>query len=330
MISLRDHGWIAVMDDVERIARRLKPQDVRVLIAVVEAGSMHKAAERLRTSQSAISRSIADLEQSVGVRLLERSRHGIEPTPYGRVLVKRGVAAFDEFREGVKDIKFLADPSAGELRIGCPEAMASGPVLAVIEELARQHPRLVFRLVTGSILVLYPALAARHVELIISPAPGTIPEEHVNVGSLFEDNALVMAGVQSPWARRRRIELEELVNEPWTLPAPGGSLSIIVEAAFRARGLAPPAAAVVTESSNVRNRLAATGRFLTVFSEYSLRFPRTDQAQLGPSLKALPVELPGARRTVKVVNLKNRSLSPLAELFIDRLRAVTKPLANGK
>ena len=86
------------MDDIERIERRLKLHDMRVLIAVVEAGSMHKAAERLRTSQPAISRSISDLEQSIGVRLLDRSPRGIRPTPYGRVLVKRGVAAFDEFR----------------------------------------------------------------------------------------------------------------------------------------------------------------------------------------------------------------------------------------
>jgi DNA-binding transcriptional LysR family regulator len=313
------------MDDIERIARRLKLHDMRVLIAVVEAGSMHKAAERLRTSQPAISRAIADLEHSVGVRLLERSSRGIEPTQYGRVLIKRGVAAFDEFRQGVKDIKFLADPSAGELRIGCTEAMAAGPVLAVIEELTRQHPRLVFHLVTGSILILYPALAARTVELVISPALGPIAEEHVNVGGLFEDNAVVMAGAQTRWARRRKIELEELVNEPWTLPPPGSTLGIIVEAAFRARGLPPPAAAVVAESSNIRNKLVATGRFLTVFSEYSFRFPGID-----PSLKALPVELPGARRTIKIVSLKNRALSPLAELFIDRMRAVTKPLAKGR
>src|SRR5262245_59382170 len=238
-----------IMDDIERIARRLKLHDMRVLIAVVEAGSMHKAAERLRTSQPAISRTIADLEQSLGVRLLERSPHGIEPTPYGRVLVKRGATAFDEFRQGVRDIKFLADPSSGELRIGCTEAMAAGPVLAVIEQLTRQHPRLVFRLLTGSILILYPALAARNVELVISPAPGAIAEEHVNVGSLFEDNAFVMAGVESRWARRRRIRLEELVNELWTLPPPGSSLGMIVEAAFRAPGVPPPAATVVAESS---------------------------------------------------------------------------------
>ena len=313
------------MDEIERIARRLKLHDMRVLIAVVEAGSMHKAAERLRTSQPAISRTMADLEHALGVRLVERSPHGIQPTQYGRVLVKRGVAAFDEFRQGVKDIKFLADPSAGELRIGCNEAMAAGPVLKVIEELTRQHPRLVFHLVTGSIVILYPALAARTVELVISPALGTIAEEHVNVGSLFEDNAFVMAGVQSRWARRRRIDLEELVDEPWTLPPPGSTLNNVLAAAFRARGLAPPEATLVAESSHVRNRLVATGRFLTVFPGYSLRFPGID-----PALKALPVELPGVRRTVNIVTLKNRALSPLAELFIDRLRAVTKPLTKAK
>jgi DNA-binding transcriptional LysR family regulator len=245
------------------------------------------------------------------------------------VLTKRGVAAFDEFREGVKDIKFLADPSSGELRIGCTEAMAAGPVLAVIEELTLQHPRLVFRLVTGSILVLHPALAARQVELVISPAPD-IPEEYVNVGTLFENKHLVMAGAQSRWARRRRIRLEDLVDEPWALPPPGSTQGLIVEAAFRAHGLPPPAVTVVAGSSNVRNRLAATGRFLTVFPEYSLRFPRTDHARIGPSLKALPVELSGARRTMKIITLKSRSLSPLAELFIDRKRAVTKPLAKAK
>ena len=312
------------MDDIERIARRLKLHDMRVLLCVVEAGSMHKAAERLGTSQPTISRAIADLEHLLGVRLLERSPRGIEPTQYGRVLIKRGVAAFDEFKQGVKDIKFLADPSAGELRIGCTDAMAAGPVLAVIEQLTRQHPRLVFHLVTGAIGTLYPALAERNVELVITGAVGAIAEEQTNVGNLFEDNVVVAAGVQSRWARRRRIKLDELVNEPWTLPPHDSAMGAILVEAFRARGLPPPAATVVA-SSNIRSKLVATGRFLTVSAEFALTLPGRD-----PSLKALPVELPGARRTHRIIGLKNRSLSPLAELFIDRMRALAKPLAKGK
>src|SRR5215831_972698 len=116
------------MSPIERIERRLKLHDMRVLMSVVQAGSMGKAAERLGTSQPAISRSIADLEHALGVRLVDRSRRGIEPTAYGRALIRRGTAVFDELRQGVKDIEFLADPTAGELRIGTTEAIAGAIV----------------------------------------------------------------------------------------------------------------------------------------------------------------------------------------------------------
>ena len=127
------------------------------------------------------------------------------------------------------------------------------------------------------------------------------------------------------WARRRKIKLDELVNEPWALPPDGSAVGAIILETFRASGLAPPAATVVAESAILRSRLLATGRFLTVLPEFSLTLPVKD-----PSLKALPVELPGARRTMRMLSLKNRSLSPLAELFIDSLRALTKPLAKRK
>ena len=94
--------------------------------------------------------------------------------------------------------------------------------------------------------------------------------------------------------------------------------------AFRAQGLPPPTATVVADS-NLRNRLLVTGRFLTVFAEFALKLPGSD-----PSLKTLPVELPGARRTQRIISLKNRSLNPLAELFIDSMRALVKPLAKQR
>ena len=92
---------------------------------------MSKAAALLNTTQSAISRSIADLEQTIGVRLLDRGPQGVEPTQYGRALLKHGVVAFDELKQGVKNIEFLADPAAGEVRIGCNPFLAASFVSAV-------------------------------------------------------------------------------------------------------------------------------------------------------------------------------------------------------
>ncbi|HEX2336894.1 MAG TPA: LysR family transcriptional regulator, partial [Hyphomicrobiaceae bacterium] len=102
------------MDEFGRIERRLSLHDLRVLMVVVQAGSMGKAAKLLATSQPAVSRSIGELEQALGVRLLDRSAQGIEPTPFGHALLKRGAAVFDELLHGIKDIRFLSDPTTGE------------------------------------------------------------------------------------------------------------------------------------------------------------------------------------------------------------------------
>jgi len=95
------------MDEIERVERRVKLQDVRTLILVAQTGSMGKAAKRLATSQPAVSRAIADLEHALGVRLLDRGPHGIEPTQYGRAIIARGIAVFDELRQASRISNFF-------------------------------------------------------------------------------------------------------------------------------------------------------------------------------------------------------------------------------
>ena len=125
----------------DRIGRRLRLHDLHVLMAVVQAGSMNKAAALLNTGQSAISRSISDLERTIGARLLDRTPQGVTPTDYGRALLAGGAAMFDDLRQAVKNIEFLADPTAGEVRIGSTIPLAASFVYAVIERLSRRYPR---------------------------------------------------------------------------------------------------------------------------------------------------------------------------------------------
>src|ERR1700704_1276129 len=106
-------SMIAPKPGRERVGRRLKLRDLRILMTVVECGTMGKAAERLAISQPVVSKAIADMEHALGVRLLDRSQRGVEPTPYGRALIKRGIAIFDEMRQGIEEIEFLSDPTAG-------------------------------------------------------------------------------------------------------------------------------------------------------------------------------------------------------------------------
>ena len=145
----------------------MKLHDLHVLMAVVQAGSMSKAASLLNTGQSAISRSIADLERTIGVRLLERNPQGVEPTAYGRALLKGGAAVFDDLRQAAKNIEFLANPTAGEVRIGSTPLLAASFVSTLIDRLSQRYPRMEFQVVTGYVETLHRELSERKVDLLI-------------------------------------------------------------------------------------------------------------------------------------------------------------------
>src|SRR5215207_1668085 len=136
--------WTPTMQLSDRIGSRIKLQDLHVLMCVVQAGSMGKAAQLLNSTQPNVSRSISELEHALGVRLLDRHRQGVEPTEYGRALLDCGLAVFDDLRQGVKNIEFLADPTAGEVRIGCSPLLAGSFVSAIIDRISRRYPRIVF------------------------------------------------------------------------------------------------------------------------------------------------------------------------------------------
>src|SRR5215470_4525217 len=162
----------------DRVRRRLKLRDVDILLTVIQMGSMGKAAAALNMSQPSVSTAMAQLEHTLGVRLLDRSRQGVEPTPYGRALVKRGVAMFDELRQGVQDIASLSDPAAGEIRMGGSEHTISAIYSPVIRRLTEQHPRMSFHIIVGDLRTLSRELDARRIDFLVNRMYSPPSEEH--------------------------------------------------------------------------------------------------------------------------------------------------------
>jgi DNA-binding transcriptional LysR family regulator len=314
------------MEWSDRIGRRIRLRDLHILLAVVQSKSMAKAAEHLAISKPVISKAIADLEHVLGVRVLERDRHGAEPTTYGVALLKRAITVFDELREGVKDIEFLADPQTGDVRIGCNPMLATSFVSAVVDRLSQRFPRMVFHVLARPAELLHRELTERNVDLLIARRLGAPADERLGFELLFDDRDVVAAGPQNPWARRRGIELAELMNEPWVLPPPDNLVGSVVMKAFRACGLDYPRTVVFSDSPHVRMNLLATGRFLSIFPVSALRFPvRRPEVRI-----ILPVGLPLIRVPVGIVTLKNRTLGPVAQLFIEHAREVARPLTKQK
>jgi DNA-binding transcriptional LysR family regulator len=305
----------------ERIGRRLNPHDLHIFMAVVEHGNMARAADSLAISRPVVSRTIADLESALGVRLLDRSRQGVEPTLYGRALLKRSIAVFDELKQSVRDIESLGDPNAGEVRIGCTEPMAAGFVAAIIDKLSQRYPQLVFQLeLCTTPAQQFHVLRERKCDLVVARVWSPAIEPDMDVEVLFDDQVCVMAGPTNKWLTRRKVKLAELAGEHWLLAPidiePGSPVFEI----FHALGLTVPPARVLSYSFNVRTSLLATGRFLAIIPASVLRFGAARGV-----LNVLPCALPPSVQPVAVTTLKNRTLSPTAKLFIECAREIAKP-----
>jgi len=309
----------------ERTRSRLKLRDLDILIAVIDTGSMGKAARRLNVFQPSISKSIADLERTLGVRLLDRNRRGVEPTPYGLALVKRGGAAFDELRQAVQEIEFLADPTAGELRVGGSDPMVGGLIPVIIDRISRKYPRVVFRVIHGSSdRQLFQALRDRDADLVVTRLPRVIEGDDLRAEVLFDEPLVIACGTKNPWARRRQIDLAELVGEPWVLPRPETWVGSMVADGFRAAGFEPPRNVVYCNSMQMNHALLATGRYLAHFSGSFLRISAKRLA-----IKILPVKFPIRSSSVGIVSLNNRMLSPIAQVFAAQARDIGKLFEKG-
>jgi len=306
-----------------QIGRRLRLRDLFVFFTVVKSGSMAKAATQLNVSTPAVSEIIADLEHALGVRLLDRSPRGVLATPYGEALLKCGEAAFDELRQGIRTIEFLADPTAGELKIGCPESIVAAILPQVVQQFSQKYPRVTVHVDNVPTPALGdPGLRDRKYDLVLARFVrrplDDLRIDDLNVELLFDDPLVLVSGMHNPWARRRKINLAELIDEPWILPTPNTWEYACVAEAFQSRGLDIPKVSLVTISVPFRAHLLANGPYIATLA--------LSVARLN-SLKVLSVDLPPWPFPVVVATLKNRTLSPVVERFVECTREVTNSIA---
>ena len=302
----------------DRIGRRVKLRDLHIMLAVAEAGSMTRAAEELGVSYPVVSKTISELEHTLGVKLFDRSISGAAPTHYGRALLKSSVAVFDEMRKGLQQIDFIKQPDAGELRIGSSIVVDAGLLPAVIERFSVAYPRAALHVLPENIATQqYDNLRDRNVELVLGRLSTTMSEPDLAAEPLFDEPNVVASGSESHWAKRRNLTLADLMGEPWVLAQPGSLARSLQDEAFRMSGFEPPSATVLTVSLHLYMRLIETGRWLGLVPASVMRFGGTQMR-----IKVLPVKISPPPAPVGFITVKDRTLTPLAERFIECTRKV--------
>jgi DNA-binding transcriptional LysR family regulator len=309
------------MQWTDRIGRRVKLRDLHILLAVAQSGSMARAADRLAISHPVVSKTISDLERAIGVRLLDRTPQGVEPTACGRAFIACGTTVFDELRRGVQEIELMSDPTMGDVRIGSTGPILDGLIPMVIERLAERYPRITYHVVEGDTPTLSEMLLGRKIDLAISRTWGSAFGEDFTTEFLYNESLFVVAGTDSRWSNRRKIDFAELLNEPWVLPEFDNLVGALIVDAFRHAGIALPVPQVVSNSMAVRTRLVQSGRFLTMLPKSILHF-----GDKRLRLKTLPVASPLKPQPAEVTTLKSRTPNAVAKILIEELRIVTLPL----
>src|SRR5579862_2940462 len=174
---------------------------LRSLLAVVDAGTITDAAERINVSQSALSRRLQQLETDLGAPLLVRGRHGIEPTALGRMAVDEGRAIVDRYDRLRESIGLHVDLHEGTVRVGGGATVASFLLPAAIAEFQSHHPGIRFQVKEAGSHEIAADVSAGDLEIGVVTRP--VPARDLDIEDLFVDQIVLVARSDHPFTRGR-------------------------------------------------------------------------------------------------------------------------------
>ncbi|WP_213303446.1 pca operon transcription factor PcaQ [Paraburkholderia sacchari] len=161
---------------------RVKFRHLQCFLAVAQFGSVQQAAESLSITQPAVSKTIAELESALGVKLFERGRHGAVPTREGQLFMPHASACVSALRQGVALLAREEGAVAATLDIGVLPTVATALVPAALRRFGGEWPRVSVRLMTAANAELLERLKAG----AISFAVGRLADPERMVGLSFE------------------------------------------------------------------------------------------------------------------------------------------------
>ncbi|WP_277963524.1 LysR substrate-binding domain-containing protein [Pseudomonas sp. RIT-To-2] len=196
----------------------MKLHQLRALLAIAESGSIHEAAKVVHISQPALSKSIKDLEEDLGVPLLVRSNRGITVTAYGERLVDRARLIVGETRKAREEISFLKDALGGRVSIGVAPVTPTQEFVRCIQQYRRRHPTVNLQITELRPAQLMTGMRQGTLDIALTSQPPNRALEGFDWHHLYHQEMTVAVRDGHPKASARR--LSELLDEEWILPDP--------------------------------------------------------------------------------------------------------------
>ena len=302
----------------------MDPQKLQHFLAVYDTGSFSRAARLNAITQQAVSKSVARLEDGLGVSLFERNAFGVQPTVFAHTLARRAKVIIAEARLASAELIALRGSDRGYVRIGLGWSFLPRIAPLLIRSFGDRQPGVTLSITSGDSRTLYTALLRGEVELVASAPPDELSiDAAIETAELFEDRDVIMMRRDHPLAAKANVSLEDLAAQTWLVSLQLTEQWNRICGIFLSASVAPPQRYIDLDS--------------IVLAKSTLLM--TDSvALLGAELISSPVERPQFHtiqdptfpilRTAYLATRRNSVLQPLAQSALNDLLAAIRSLVG--
>ena len=291
---------------------------LRDVIAVAECGSLRAAGRHLKIAQPAITRSIHEIEQELGVSLFQRHARGVRPTAMGEAFLRRAKSIESDLRRAAEEIEQMRGLSTGQVAVAMSSASSLALMPGAVANFRKRYPDGLLKVSEAMFQAVEPDVLDGQIDFYVGPIDPTISNTQLHVETLFNIERVVAARKGHPLAGAT--SLSELKDARWVRPTSSmRSTEADFVDLFPGLGLAPPNIVMHAHSTLIALIALANSDLLTIMPTPCLEMPPTADALTG---LALEERFPPV--AVSIVRRHDMPLTPMAEHFCDMVRRASR------
>jgi DNA-binding transcriptional LysR family regulator len=316
MTSARLERWIT---------RKFRLRHVELIAALYDSRSILKASKLLSLTQPTVTKALQDVEATLGVPLFTRSNRGLEPTPYGEIFARHAKIVLAQLRHAAEELENLRAGYSGKVTVGTLLAASASILPDAIALLKKERPAVAISVVVGTYDILVPSLMVGDLDMVL----GRMPEQGRSRALVYEEfyaePICLVVRRGHPLARKRRLTLRELVNQPWLLPLPETTLRRQIERAFLDAS-APVPRNIIESVSILTNRVLLRKSDCIGVMPYHVALDDVEQELLS----ILPVKLRAIESPVGAILRAPGNLPPAASALLECLRVAARDVPTPR
>jgi DNA-binding transcriptional LysR family regulator len=289
----------------------LNLRDIRALVAVAEAGSFTRAAERLHLSQPALTVQIRRLEEAVGARLFDRNSRNVALTPTGRDLLPLLRKSLQDMENVLRDARALGEGESGTIRLACLPTFAASVLPELVIGMKRDVPRAAFQI--RDVVASTVNALVRSEDADIGLTGGDVLDPMLEVLHAGVDRLVVVCPEGHALAKKRRVGLSDLARASLVLTAPGTSVRAVVDAAL-SESREPLEIACEPTYMMTAVAMVRAGLGVTILPETAR------EVRAEPGLVVKKIDHPAFVRSIAIVKKRGRTLPAITERFVKLMR----------